>query len=83
MVVNALSRLFIGSIAYVEEENRELSKDVSRLAHMGVRHNSTEGWIVVTNGDELSLLPEVKENQDQGPILLYLKTNFHNQSCLL
>ena len=36
----------------------------------------------MTNGDESSLLLEVKEKQDQDPILFYLKENVHKQKVL-
>ena len=36
MVVDALSRLSMGSTAHVEEVKRELAKDVHRLAQLGV-----------------------------------------------
>lgn len=34
-----------------------------------------EGGIVVTNGNESSLVFEEKENKDQDPIFLYLEAN--------
>ena len=37
VVFDALSRLFMGSSALVEEEKRELAKYVQRLACVGVR----------------------------------------------
>ena len=41
----------MGSTSHVEEEKRELAKDLHRLARLGVRlMDSTEGGIVVTNG---------------------------------
>ena len=41
----------MGSTAHVEKENRELEKDVHRLARLGVRlMDSTEQGRVVTNG---------------------------------
>ena len=49
-VVDALSRLSIGSTYYVEEQKRELAKDVHRLARLEVRlMDSTEGGLVVIN----------------------------------
>ena len=57
MVVDALIRLSMGSTAHVEEEKRELAKYVHRLARVGVGlMDFIEGGIVVTNGDESSLL---------------------------
>ena len=37
VVADALRRLSMGSVAYVEDENRELLKDVHRLPRLGVR----------------------------------------------
>ncbi len=44
--------------------------------------DSTEGGIVVMNGAESSLVSEVKETQDQDPILLELKANVHKQKVM-
>ncbi|WMV46834.1 hypothetical protein MTR67_040219 [Solanum verrucosum] len=83
VVADCLSRLSMGSTAHVEEERRELAKDVHRLARLGVRlMDSTEGGVVVMNGAESSLMLEVKGKQDQDPILLELKANVHKQKAL-
>ena len=37
VVADALSILSMGSVAHVEEERKELVKDVHRLARLGVR----------------------------------------------
>ena len=46
--------------------------------------DSAEGGTVVTNGDESSLVSEVKEKQDQDPILLELdlKSSVHKERVL-
>ena len=36
IVVDALSRLSMGNLAHVEEERRELVKDIHHLANLGV-----------------------------------------------
>ena len=78
MVADALSRLSMGSTSYVEEKKMELAKDVHRLTRLEVRlMNSTERGILVTNRAESSLVSEVKEKQDQDPILLDLKASVH------
>ncbi|KAH0720291.1 hypothetical protein KY284_005321 [Solanum tuberosum] len=83
VVADALSRMCMGSTAHVEEENRELAKDVHRLFRLRVRlMDSTEGRVLVMNGAESSLVFEVKEKQDQDPILLELKANVHRQKVL-
>ncbi|KAH0781716.1 hypothetical protein KY290_001314 [Solanum tuberosum] len=64
-------------------KERELAKDVHRLARLGVRlMDSTEGGVVVMNGDESSLVSEVKEKHDQDPILLKLKANVHKKKVM-
>ncbi|WMV37595.1 hypothetical protein MTR67_030980 [Solanum verrucosum] len=80
VVVDALSRLSMGSVAHVEEERRELANDVHRLARLGVHVMSISGGCVtVKNGAESSLVVVVKEMQDSDPILLELKGAVHNQ----
>ena len=37
VVVDALTRLSMGSTSHVKEEKRELAKDVHGLAHLGLR----------------------------------------------
>ncbi|WMV57909.1 hypothetical protein MTR67_051294 [Solanum verrucosum] len=47
VVVDALSRLCMGSVAHVEEEKKELAKDVHRLARLGVcLSNTSDGGAV-------------------------------------
>ncbi|KAH0657727.1 hypothetical protein KY289_026475 [Solanum tuberosum] len=61
-VVDALSRLSMGSIAHVEEGKKELARGVHKLARLGVwLMDSNEGGVVVMNGVESSLVSEVKE----------------------
>ncbi|KAH0654413.1 hypothetical protein KY289_032091 [Solanum tuberosum] len=78
VVEDALSRLSMGSVAHVEEERKELAKDVQRLARLGVRLMSiSDGGVTVHNGSESSLVAEVKEKQDSDMILLQLKGAVH------
>ena len=70
----------MGSVAYVEEERKELVKDVHRLAHLGVRLMSiSDSGVIVQKWVESSLVVEVKEMQDSDPMLLELKGAVHNQ----
>uniref|UniRef100_M1DVB7 Gag-pol polyprotein n=1 Tax=Solanum tuberosum TaxID=4113 RepID=M1DVB7_SOLTU len=56
------------------------AKDVHMLARLGVRLMSiSNGGVIVQNGSESSLVPEVKEKQDSDPILLQLKGEVHQQ----
>ena len=59
VVADAISRLFIGSVAHVEEERKELVTDVHWLAHLGVRLMSISN--TVQNEAESSLVMEAKE----------------------
>ena len=54
-----------------------------KLARLVVKHmDSTQGGIVVTSGAESSFVSEVKEKQDQDPILLDLKASVQCQRVL-
>ena len=44
--------------------------------------DSTKGGVVVMNGVESSLVSELKEKQDQDPVLLELKVNVHKQKVM-
>ena len=61
MVVDALSKLLMGSVPHIKEEKRKLAKYVHRLTCLAIIFmESTEGGIYVTNRVESSLVPEVK-----------------------
>ena len=80
VVADSLSRLSMGSVVQIEEERKELVKDVHRLARLGVRLMSiSDSVVIVQNGAESSLVVEVKENRDSDPMLLELKGAVHNQ----
>ncbi|XP_069145508.1 uncharacterized protein [Solanum lycopersicum] len=73
VVADALSRLSMGSAPHVEEQKKELVKDVHRLAFLGVcRMSISYSGVTIQNGAELSLVVEVKEKKDSDPILLEL-----------
>ena len=83
VVADAMSRLSMGSTTHFEQDKKELENDVLRLARLGVRLiDSKEAGIVMMNGTESSLALEVKEKQDQDPILLELKANVHKQKVM-
>ena len=70
----------MGSVAHVEEEMKELVKDVHKLDCLGVLLMSiSDSGVTVQNGEESSFVVEVKEKQDSDPILLELKNTVHNQ----
>ncbi|WMV54739.1 hypothetical protein MTR67_048124 [Solanum verrucosum] len=66
-----------------EEQKKELAKDVHQLSRLGVRlMDSIERGIVVMNGDESSLVLEVKEKQGKDPIFPELKANVHKKKVM-
>ena len=80
IVADALNRLSMGSVAHVEEKRKDLVKDVHRLARLRVRLMSiSNSSVIVHNGAESSFVVEVKEKQDNDPILLKLKGAVYNQ----
>ena len=79
-VADALSRLYMGSVAHVEEERKELMKDFQRLSYLGVLlMRRSDNHVIVQNGAESSLVVEVKEKQESDPIFLELKNAVHNK----
>ena len=80
VVADALSRLCKGSVSHVEEERKEIVKDVHRLARLGVcLISKLDSGATFKNGEESSLVVKVMENQDSDPILVELKGAIHNK----
>ena len=53
MVADALSRMAMGSVSHVDEEKKELAKDVHRLSLLGVRlEDSPTGGFMLHNNSE-------------------------------
>ena len=64
----------MGGVAQIEEERKELVKDVHRLSRLGVRLMSiSDSGVTVRNGAKSSCVVEVKEKQDSDPIFHELK----------
>ncbi|KAH0706325.1 hypothetical protein KY289_011401 [Solanum tuberosum] len=81
VVADALSRLSMGIVAHVEDEKKELVRDVHRLAQLGVQLvNSTKGGVMVHNGSESSFVMDVKSKQGLVPILVELKESVLKKS---
>ncbi|XP_069152878.1 uncharacterized protein [Solanum lycopersicum] len=67
VVADALSRLSMGTVAHVEEERKDLVKDVYRLARLGIRLMSiSDSGVTVQNGAESSLRVEVFSQGGDG-----------------
>ncbi|XP_070010459.1 uncharacterized protein [Nicotiana sylvestris] len=80
VVADALSRRFMGSLAHVEAEKRQLTKEIHQLACLGVRLvNSGNGGVVLQNTTKSSLIAEVKERQYEDPELVKLRERFPQQ----
>ena len=74
VVVNALSRMSMGSTNHIEDGKRELAKYIHGLSRLGVRlFNSTSGGVPVHPSFESSLVVEVKEVQHLELVLMELK----------
>ncbi|WMV29153.1 hypothetical protein MTR67_022538 [Solanum verrucosum] len=81
VVVDALSRMSMGSVAHVEDEKKELVHDVHRLARLGVQLvDSTKGGFMVHHSSESSVVVDVKSKQHLDPILMKLKESVLNKS---
>ena len=74
LVEDDLSRMIMGSVSQLEETNKDVVKDVHRLARFGVRlKDSFNGCFVVHNNSESSLVLEVKSKQHFDQPLMELK----------
>ena len=74
MVVNALSRMTMGSVSHVKEGKEELVKDVNRLSRLSDwLEDSSKGGFMVNHNSESSLVVEVKSKQHLDPLLIELK----------
>ena len=74
MVTDALSRMTMVSVSHVEEEKKELVKEVHRLDPLGVRlEYSTNGGFMVHHNSNSSLVVKVKSKKNLDPLLMELK----------
>ncbi|KAH0644675.1 hypothetical protein KY284_032559 [Solanum tuberosum] len=74
VVVDTLSRLSMGSVAHVEDEKKELIRDLHGLARLGVQLvDFTKGGVMVHNVFIPSFVMDVKAKQGLDPILVDLK----------
>ena len=73
-VVNNLKRLPIGSVSLVEDEKKELVRDVDRLVQVGVNLvDSTKGGFMVDHSSKSPFVVDVKSKKDLYTILMELK----------
>ena len=80
VVAEALSRMTMGSLSHVEQEKKELVKDVHRLDRLGVQlEDSPNGVFMVHHNANSSLVVEVKSKQHLNPLLIDLKESVLNK----
>ena len=61
VVADALSRMTMGSVSHVEQEKKELVKDIHSFDRLGVRlEDSPNGGFMVDHNSDSSLVVEVK-----------------------
>ena len=74
VVADALSRITMGSVSHIDEAKRDLTKEVHRLARLGVRLEcSPNGGAIVHHNSKSSLMVEVKSKQHLDKSLMELK----------
>ncbi|WMV37498.1 hypothetical protein MTR67_030883 [Solanum verrucosum] len=83
VVVDALSHLSMGSVAHVDDNKKELVRNVHRLDGLGVRFvNSNEGGVIVKIGSGSSLISTVKAKQYLDLVLVELKNSVSEKKPL-
>ena len=79
LVADSLSILSMGSVAHVRKKRKYLVKDVHKLALLEVFLMSiSKSGVTVQNGEESSLVVDVKEKKESDPILLKHKGAVYN-----
>lgn len=74
MVVDGLFRMTIESVSHIDENKKDLVKDVYRLALLGVRlEHSLDGGFMVHKTSESSFVVKVKSNQHLDKSLMVFK----------
>lgn len=74
MVIDALSRVFMGSVSHLEDDEKGVLQKVHRLARMEIKLNElANSGVMVLHHFEYSLIEEVKPKKDLDPTLVELK----------
>lgn len=74
VVVDTVSLMFIGSVAHVKDDIKELVCDVHRLARLDFKVvDYSKGGFMVNHSSELSFFVAVKSKKLLDPILMELK----------
>ena len=74
VVVDALSRMTMGSVSKIDEAKKDIAKDVHRLSRLGLRlKDSPNGGFMFHHNSKASLVVEVKSKQHLKKSLMELK----------
>ena len=74
IVGDALSKMSMGSTTHIEDEKKELVKDVHILARLGVRLvDATSGSVSAHPSSKSSLVVQVKQGHQLDLVLIKLK----------
>ena len=80
VVADALTRLIMGSVSHIDDEKKELVREVHQLARLSVRLIDTpSGRVSVHSSFESSFVVYVKAQQHLEPILMDLKYSVFNK----
>ncbi|KAH0695863.1 hypothetical protein KY289_013345 [Solanum tuberosum] len=81
VVTDALSRVSMGSVAHIEDEKKDLVREIHRLAQLGVQlRDSSKSGFMVHHCSESSLVVEVKFKQHLDTTLMELKESVLDKS---
>ena len=77
VVDDSLSRLSMGSVSHIDDEKKELVKELHQFARFGVRLVDTpSGGVSVHSSSESSFIIDVKDKKHLDPVLMELKDSF-------
>ncbi|XP_070036624.1 uncharacterized protein [Nicotiana tomentosiformis] len=74
VVANALSRISIGSLSYLQPEKSEIAHEIHQLASLGVRLlDLGDTGVSIKDTTISSLVTDVKESQYEDPVLAHYR----------
>ena len=74
VVADARSRMTMGSVSHLDEDKRDLSREVNRFDRLRVRFDSSpQGGAIVHVNSKSSLMVEEKSKQHLDPALIEFK----------
>nr|XP_009758949.1 PREDICTED: uncharacterized protein LOC104211570 [Nicotiana sylvestris] len=80
VIADVLSRRSMGSLAHVEAEKKQLTREINQLDCLGFRLvDSDDGGVVLQNTAKSSLIDKVKERQYEDPKLVKLRERVPQQ----